>query len=108
MITAERVEEILAELWSAGAMWPAVARRLPEYDKLHHGCPEGSGKVRPWVLLRGEHEGWGPIPVRLIRHELGPWFVKGTYAHEIERKARRGNTARTPAGGGRPVPWWER
>jgi hypothetical protein len=84
-----RVTEILAALEAAGDGWPAVARRLPEFARLHRGRPLGPGVVRPWVVLSCPHEGWPiDLPVRLILHETGVWFVKGTTINEIERKAR--------------------
>jgi len=84
VITAVRVAEVCSALRAAGAGWPDVARHLPEFVKLHHGKPGPSkGHVRPWVLLDGPHEKHD-APVRLIRHENGTWFDKGTYLHEIE------------------------
>lgn len=84
-ITAARVAEVCSALAAAGAGWADIARRLPEFSKLHLGQPLlGPGYVRPWVLLAGEHETY-ETPVRLIRHENGTWFIKGTYLHEIER-----------------------
>lgn len=90
MINKARMAEILAALEEAGDGWPAVARRLPEYARLHRGRPAGPGVVRPWVLLSGHHEGWPvDLPVRCIRHETGVWFTKGTTTNDIERRARR-------------------
>lgn len=83
MITAVRVAEVCSALRAAGAGWPDVARKLPEFVRLHHGTPSGPGLVRPWVLLEGPHEKHD-APVRLIRYENGTWFLKGTYLHEIE------------------------
>lgn len=83
MITAERVTEVCSQLTAAGDSWPGVARKLPEFERLHPGRPLGPGYVRPWVLLTGPHETYD-TPVRLLRHENGRWFLKGTYAREVE------------------------
>lgn len=83
MITAARVAEVCSALRAAGAGWPDVARKLPEFQKLSRGIPSGPGLHRPWVLLEGPHENH-ESPVRLVRHENGVWFDKGTYLHEIE------------------------
>ena len=82
MITAGRVTELCSQLTAAGAGWADVARKLPEFQKLHHGRPSGPGIVRPWVLLEGPHEDHD-APVRLVRHENGRWFAKGTYLREV-------------------------
>lgn len=82
-ITAARVAEVCAALQAAGDGWPGVARALPEFERLHKGRPAGPGMVRPWVLLDGEHERYD-APVRLLRHENGRWFIKGTYMREVE------------------------
>lgn len=85
MITAGRVEEICSALRVAGAGWVDIARRLPEYRKHSLGIPSGIGLHRPWVLLDGEHEEHD-APVRLVRHENGVWFDKGTYLVDVERR----------------------
>lgn len=82
MISAGRVDEVCSQLQAAGAGWATVARKLPEFERLSLGVPSGPGLVRPWVLLTGPHEDHD-APVRLLRHENGRWFPKGTYMREI-------------------------
>lgn len=76
MITTARVGEIKSALAVAGAGWPTVARRLPEYERHSLGVPSGIGLHRPWVLLNEYIEDWD-APPRLVRHESGRWFLKG-------------------------------
>lgn len=93
MITAERVREICSALRVAGAGWPDIARRLPEFGRLSLGRPVGPGLVRPWVLLNEEHEEHD-APVRLVRHENGVWFPKGAYLVDVERMGHERTTDR--------------
>lgn len=85
MITRARVGEIIGQLEAAGAGWADVARRLPEFQKLNRGVPSGPGLVRPWVFLADEIEDY-EAPPRLVRHENGVWFLKGTPYRDIEEK----------------------
>lgn len=86
VVSAARVDEILAALTAAKAGWPNVARKLPEFARLSYGKPMGTGIHRPWVLLEGQHEEFDLVPIRLVRFETGVWFMKGEYARDIERK----------------------
>lgn len=76
MLTAERVQEIAGQLQAAGDGWPLVARNLPEHAGHRAPMPAGHATYRAWVLLDGEHELYD-MPVRLIQHEDGDWFLKG-------------------------------
>lgn len=78
MITNDRLIEIEQALEAAGEDWPAVAKTLPEFARLHRGIPAGPGLVRPWVLLKGPQEWIGTlIPVRLVQFGDGAWLLKG-------------------------------
>lgn len=94
-ITAKRVDEICTALTRAKAGWLNVARSLPEFDRLHYGRPFGTpGHVRPWVLLRGEHEDFDSIPVRLVRFETGVWFMKGERIADVQHRLEGHHHAR--------------
>lgn len=85
--TPERMTEILTALTVAGAGWPDVARKLPEYQRHSLGIPSGPGVHRPWVLLTDDYPPYWDTqtPVRLVRHETGLWFLKGsTYLRDLE------------------------
>lgn len=86
MITAVRVDEICRALTAARAGWPTVARQLPEFERLSYGKPLGPGLHRPWVLLRGEHEDFDAIPVRLVKFETGVWFMKGERIADVQHR----------------------
>lgn len=86
MITAVRVDEICTALTRAKAGWPTVARALPELARYSYGQPLGPGHHRPWVLLKGEHEDFDSIPVRLVKFETGVWFMKGERLADVQHR----------------------
>ena len=85
MILAARVKEILSLLRAAGDNWPAAARALPEFSRFARERPP----YRAWVLLDGQHEQHDTL-LRLCRDASGVWFEPGTYIHQIEKEAHRG------------------